>query len=191
MIKIKCPLILASGSPRRKDILQTMGLNFTIDVSDADEDFTGAPDETVMELSLRKAKAVAPRHEDAYVLAADTLVYNGALLGKPGSYEKSIEMLKALRGQWHSVFTGITLIHHRSGNVIQRACETRIHFVDMTDEDIHAYVMTGEPLDKAGAYAIQGLGGMFIDRIEGSYSNAVGLPMADVREMICEMNELV
>ena len=134
MIKIKCPLILASGSPRRKDILQTMGLNFTIDVSDADEDFTGAPDETVMELSLRKAKAVAPKHEDAYVLAADTLVYNGALLGKPGSYEKSIEMLKALRGQWHSVFTGITLIHHRSGNVIQRACETRIHFVDMTDE---------------------------------------------------------
>ncbi len=183
------PLILASGSPRRKEILETMGLEFTVDVSDADEHFTGAPDEMVMELSRRKAAAVAPRHEAALILAADTIVYDGQVLGKPHTAERAEQMLSELAGRWHDVYTGLTLIDTRTGRTISRADRTRVHFVEMTKAEIAAYAATGEPLDKAGAYGIQGRGGMFIDRIEGSYSNVVGLPMALLRDMLHEMGE--
>jgi len=189
MIELKLPFILASGSPRRKEILDTMGIPYIVDVSDADEAFCGGPKEAVLELSYRKAKSVASRHEDAIVLAADTLVYADKVLGKPESREHAIEMLQMLSGRWHSVFTGLALMHPRSGRIVRRVCETRVHFVEMTPEDIEAYVDTNEPLDKAGAYGIQGLGGMFIDRIEGSYSNVVGLPMSVLREMLSEMNK--
>lgn len=181
------PLILASGSPRRKEILATMGLEYTIDVSDADESFSGAPDEMVMELSCRKAAAVAPRHEAALILAADTIVYDGHVLGKPHTAERAEQMLAELSGRWHDVYTGLTLINTQTGRVISRADRTRVHFVEMTKDEIAAYAATGEPLDKAGAYGIQGRGGMFIDKIEGSYSNVVGLPMALLRDMLHEM----
>ena len=189
MIELKLPLILASGSPRRKEILTTMGLPFTVDVSEVDETFVGDPQDAVQELSCRKAKAVAARHDDALILAADTLVCTDeAVLGKPGTPERAVEMLEELSGKWHSVYTGMTLLHPRSGRMIQRVCGTRVHFVEMTQAQIHAYVDSKEPIDKAGAYGIQGLGGMFVDRIEGCYFNVVGLPMSDVREMLEEMN---
>ena len=191
MIKMKRPLILASGSPRRKEILETMGIAYTVDVSDVDENCIASPEEMVMELSERKAKAVAARHADALVLAADTLVFGDEVLGKPRSPEHAVQMLRKLSGNWHSVFTGLTLIDTRTGTCIRRADQTRVHFVEMTDADIEAYVATKEPLDKAGAYGIQGQGGMFIDRIEGSYSNVVGLPMALLRSMLEEMNGLI
>ena len=98
-------------------------------------------------------------------------------------------MLAALSGRWHSVYTGVTMIDTRSGRTLSRADVTRVHFVALTAEDIDAYVATGEPLDKAGAYGIQGRGGMLIDRIEGSYSNVVGLPMALVRSMLLELEK--
>lgn len=182
-------IVLASGSPRRKEILETMGIPYVVDVSDADEAFIGMPAETVMELSKRKALAVAKHHADAVVLAADTLVFAEHVLGKPKTEEAARAMLRELSGKWHSVFTGVTLINTESGKRISRADETRVHFVQMTDDEIDAYVATGEPLDKAGAYGIQGRAGMFIDRIEGSYSNVVGLPMALVRDMLAEMTK--
>lgn len=186
---MKLPLILASGSPRRKELLSNMGLEYTVDVSDVDEHTTGAPDQMVIELSGRKARAVAQRHSHAYVLAADTLVYgNGSILGKPDSPEHAAGMLRALSGAWHEVYTGLTLIDTETGLTLQQSDCTRVHFVPLTDEEIEAYVATKEPLDKAGAYGIQGIAGMFIDRIEGSYSNVVGLPMALLRRMLKDMN---
>ncbi len=187
MFDIECPFILASGSPRRKEILQTMGLSYTVDVSEVDETATGSPEEMVIELSQRKARAVAARHENALILAADTLVYGNAVLGKPETTEMAHEMLAELSGNWHSVYTGLTLIHTGSGRVISRAEMTHVHFMELSASEIDAYIATGEPMDKAGAYGIQGIGGMFIDRIEGSYSNVVGLPMATLRSMLKEM----
>ena len=189
MITQKCPLILASGSPRRREILDTMGLAFSVDVSNADESFAGTPEEMVLELSLRKAQAVAPRHSGALILAADTIVYGREVLGKPHSAGEARRMLVELSGSWHSVYTGVTLMDTRSGKTLSRADVTRVHFVALTSKDIDAYVATGEPFGKAGSYAIQGRGGMLIDRIEGSYSNVVGLPMALVRSMLLELEE--
>ena len=187
MINLARPLILASGSPRRKEILDTMGLSYTVDISDADESFFSDPESTVLELSRRKAQAVAANHKDSIILAADTLVFCREVLGKPKDAAHAREMLRALSGDWHSVFTGVTLIDTASGKMISKADMTRVHFVDLSDEEISAYVASGEPLDKAGAYGIQGMGGMFIDKIEGSYSNVVGLPMALVRSMLMEI----
>ena len=141
----------------------------------------------VAELSRRKAEAVAARHADSLVLAADTIVCDGGMLGKPATPERAEQMLSELSGRWHSVFTGLTLIDTAAGRTLTRVCETRVHFVQMTPQEIRDYVATGEPLDKAGAYGIQGRGGMFVDRIEGSYSNVVGLPMAQLREMFSEI----
>ena len=142
----------------------------------------------VVELSGRKAQAVVKKHSNALVLAADTLVYgDGKVLGKPEGPEDAFAMLRALSGEWHDVFTGLTLINTKTGKCIQ-SCEcTRVHFVALSDEEIHAYIETKDPLDKAGAYGIQGMAGMFIDRIDGSYSNVVGLPMAALRRMLIEM----
>lgn len=190
MLSLQLPLILASGSPRRKELLALMGLSYTVDVSEVDESFEGTPADAVAELSRRKASAVAERHDSALVLAADTLVYGSEVLGKPGSPEQAKQMLCALSGNWHSVFTGVTLINTKTGKSLTRVDETRVHFVPLTQEEIDAYVATGDPLDKAGAYGIQGMGGMFVDRIEGSYSNVVGLPMAMLRQMLAQMNEL-
>lgn len=189
-MKQTLPLILASGSPRRKEILETMGLTYTVDISEVDESFDGAPADTVLELSKRKAQAVAQRHPDALVLAADTLVFGDTVLGKPGTAERAAEMLAALSGNWHCVYTGMTLINTQCGKVYQKADCTRVHFVNMTEDEIHAYASSCEPIDKAGAYAIQGAAGMFIDRIEGSYSNVVGLSMTALRELLHEAGQM-
>ena len=191
MIPLKRSLILASGSPRRKEILETMGIPYCVDVSDVDESFSASPEDMVLELSARKARAVAERHGNALVLAADTLVFGDEVLGKPKSPEHAAEMLRKLSGSWHSVYTGLTLIDTVTGTCIRKADQTRVHFVKLSEEDIAAYVASGECSDKAGAYGIQGKGGMFIDRIEGSYSNVVGLPMALLRSMLLEMNDLI
>lgn len=191
MITMKRPLILASGSPRRKEILETMGIPYVVDVSDVDESYSSSPEDMVLELSRRKAEAVAGRHQDALVLAADTLVFCDKVLGKPKDADHAKEMLTKLSGNWHSVYTGLTLIDTRTGTCIRRADHTRVHFVEMSAEEIDAYVATKDPLDKAGAYGIQTMGGMFIDKIEGSYSNVVGLPMALLRCMLMEMNDRI
>jgi len=188
MLQLSLPLVLASGSPRRKEILTTMGLDYTIDVSEVDERCSGTPDQMVLTLSERKARAVASRNANALVLAADTLVYGGEnVLGKPDSAENAFEMLRTLSGKWHEVYTGMTLLNTATGKCLRSAVCTRVHFVELSDEEILTYIATGEPLDKAGAYGIQGVAGMFIDAIDGSYSNVVGLPMAQLRQMIKEI----
>ena len=187
MIQPVLPLILASGSPRRRELLDLMGLTYTVETPDVDESFSGRPSETVMEISRRKAAAVAARHSDSIIIAADTLVFADGALGKPHTPERAKEMLRSLAGNWHHVYTGITVINTRSGRVLRNVDKTRVHLVPMTEQEIAAYVATGEPLDKAGAYGIQGMGGMFVDRIDGSYSNVVGLPMSMLRIMLAQV----
>ena len=187
MLKLARPLILASGSPRRKDILDTMGLSYIVDVSDADETFFSDPETMVLELSRRKALAVAEKHASSIILAADTLVFCKEVLGKPQDANHAKEMLHELSGNWHSVYTGVTIIDTHTGRELSKADITRVHFVELSDEEINAYIASGECMDKAGSYAVQGMGGMFIDKIEGSYSNVVGLPMALVRSMLLEI----
>lgn len=187
MIQPVLPLILASGSPRRRELLDLMGLTYTVETPDVDESFSGRPSETVMEISRRKAAAVAARHSDSIIIAADTLVFADGALGKPHTPERAKEMLRSLAGNWHHVYTGITVINTRSGRVLRNVDKTRVHLVPMTEQEIDAYVATGEPMDKAGAYGIQGMGGMFVDRIDGSYSNVVGLPMSMLRIMLAQV----
>lgn len=187
MIQPVLPLILASGSPRRRELLDLMGLTYTVETPDVDESFSGRPSETVMEISRRKAAAVAARHSDSIIIAADTLVFADGALGKPHTPERAKEMLCSLAGNWHHVYTGITVINTRSGRILRNVDKTRVHLVPMTEQEIDAYVATGEPLDKAGAYGIQGMGGMFVDRIDGSYSNVVGLPMSMLRIMLAQV----
>ena len=187
MIQPVLPLILASGSPRRRELLDLMGLTYTVETPDVDESFSGRPSETVMEISRRKAAAVAARHSDSIIIAADTLVFADGALGKPHTPERAKEMLRSLAGNWHHVYTGSTVINTRSGRILRNVDKTRVHLVPMTEQEIDAYVATGEPLDKAGAYGIQGMGGMFVDRIDGSYSNVVGLPMSMLRIMLAQV----
>lgn len=187
MIQPVLPLILASGSPRRRELLDLMGLTYTVETPDVDESFSGRPSETVMEVSRRKAAAVAARHSDSIIIAADTLVFADGALGKPHTPERAKEMLRSLAGNWHHVYTGITVINTRSGRILRNVDKTRVHLVPMMEQEIDAYVATGEPLDKAGAYGIQGMGGMFVDRIDGSYSNVVGLPMSMLRIMLAQV----
>lgn len=187
MVQPVLPLILASGSPRRRELLDLMGLAYTVETPDVDESFSGRPSETVMEISRRKAAAVAARHSDSIIIAADTLVFADGALGKPHTPERAKEMLRSLAGNWHHVYTGITVINTRSGRILRNVDKTRVHLVPMTEQEIDAYVATGEPLDKAGAYGIQGMGGMFVDRIDGSYSNVVGLPMSMLRIMLAQV----
>ena len=187
MIQPVLPLILASGSPRRRELLDLMGLTYTVETPDVDESFSGRPSETVMEISRRKVAAVAARHSDSIIIAADTLVFADGALGKPHTPERAKEMLRSLAGNWHHVYTGITVINTRSGRILRNVDKTRVHLVPMTEQEIDAYVATGEPLDKAGAYGIQGMGGMFVDRIDGSYSNVVGLPMSMLRIMLAQV----
>lgn len=167
-----------------------MGLSYTVDVSDADESFFADPENMVLELSRRKAQAVAAKYDHALILAADTLVFCREVLGKPQNEEHAKAMLRELSGNWHSVYTGVTLINTHTGKMLSRADETRVHFVELSGNEIDSYVSTKECMDKAGAYGIQGMAGMFIDKIEGSYSNVVGLPMALVRSMLLEIGSV-
>ena len=184
------PIVLASGSPRRKELMQMLGLSFETDVSQADEHFAGAPAETVSVLSQRKAAAVAAAHPSAIILAADTLVFvDSDRLGKPKDRGDARRMLQQLSGRWHSVWTGVTVCNTETGLSRTAAEETKVHFLPIGDKEMEAYLSTDEPYDKAGAYAIQGRAGAFIDRIEGSWSNVVGLPLHVAKQLIEEMSE--
>ncbi len=178
-------IILASASPRRRELMGYTGLDFIIQAADVEETGHGTPREIVEQNALLKGRAVAERHPDNVVLSADTVVaVQGQVLGKPKDEEDAVRMLRMLQGVWHEVYTGVTLLwpgHEKTVSDI-----SRVHFSPLTDTVIRRYVRTGEPMDKAGAYALQGIGGMFVDRIEGSYSNVIGLPMAVVRALLME-----
>ena len=176
-------IILASTSPRRKELLEKTGLPFEIVASNYEEDMTLVlpPHELAKHLSKGKADAVAQDYKDAIIIAADTfIVFGDKILGKPHTPKKAKETLAMLSGGTHSIITGFTIIDTQTGKNISRTTETKVHFRKLIIEEIDAYVATGEPLDKAGAYGIQGLGSELVDKIEGSFSNVVGLPVEEV-----------
>ncbi len=177
-------LILASGSPRRRELIALLGIPVQIIPSQAEEAAAGSGREQVAAISRIKCDDVFRRHPDRFVLGADTLVCVGDhILGKPKDEADAARMLRLLSGGWHDVFTGVCLQGPR-GCLDLRVENTRVRFVPLSDEMIARYIRTGEPMDKAGAYAIQGVSGIFISRIEGSPSNVIGLPLALVSEML-------
>lgn len=175
-------LILASASPRRRELLTQAGLEFLIDAADVDERIALTdPEEYVKELSRRKAEAVRKRHseEAAVVLGADTVVVcDGAILGKPVDEKDAFRMLSILSGRAHDVFTGVTLLSE--DDALSFAERTQVVMYDNSEELLRDYIATGEPFDKAGGYGIQGRGTVLVREIHGDYNNVVGLPVARV-----------
>jgi septum formation protein len=178
-------LILASASPRRADLLRAAGIAFEVVPAHIDERAQEGevPATYVERIAKEKAQAVAREHPGAAVLAADTtVVIDGLILGKPANDDDARAMLRRLSGRTHEVLTGVALI--ANGRMEPAVETTRVRFVPMSDGDVDWYVASGEPRGKAGAYAIQGLASRFVDRVEGSYSNVVGLPIVQVWRLL-------
>ena len=177
-------IILASASPRRKELLEQIGLSFQIEPARGEEHITSViPREVVEELSYQKAMEVAELHrdEDALILGADTIVvYDNQIMGKPADEEEAKAMLRQLSGKTHCVFTGVTAVlwENKEKTVRTFSEKTEVTFYPMSEEEIMFYVKTREPMDKAGAYGIQGIGAKYIQAICGDYNNVVGLPVA-------------
>lgn len=212
---IKKRIILGSASPRRRELLEQIGLEFEIVVSDAREHYKSTrPEEIVRELALMKAEHVAKEVErrekeraeqasipgldtgeahlrNVVILGADTIVVrDGQILGKPSDEEAAFSMLKSLQGRMHQVYTGVAVLNFDgSGSLrtISHAEETKVYVHEMTDEEIRRYIAAGESMDKAGAYGVQGRFAAFIDRIEGDYYNVVGLPVAYLYHTVKEL----
>jgi len=183
-------LILASASPRRQELLSSAGISFEVLPSEVDEGFQEgeAPEEYVVRLARRKAEKAGERHKDRWVLAADTVVViDGRILGKPGSRQEAKEMLGMLSDQEHRVITGFCLSRGDSGESREGTVITRVRFKNLSSREIDWYLDTGEPFDKAGAYAIQGKAAFMIKEIRGSYTNVVGLPLTEVIEALQEL----
>ncbi|HSW97808.1 MAG TPA: nucleoside triphosphate pyrophosphatase [Candidatus Saccharimonadales bacterium] len=180
-------IILASTSLQRKEILEKSGIPFIVEASGYVEDMTLplSPQELVMHLSLGKADTVARRNRNAIIIGADTVVtIEGKVFGKPYTPEKAKEMLTILNGKQNTIVTGVTIIDTETGRKEFFIDETKVYFKSMSESAIDAYIQSGEPLDKAGAYAIQGLGADFIEKIEGDSLNAIGLPLDKVLEIV-------
>lgn len=183
-------LILASASPRRRELLAQAGIEFTVETADIDESQLPGEDPVTYttRLAREKAAAVLAKHSgesDVVVLGADTIVtVDGLLLGKPKDADDAARMLRMLSGRPHEVVTGVALLS--AAKTVSHAERTAVFFRPMSEEEIAAYIATGEPMDKAGAYGIQGKAARFIPRIEGDYSNVVGLPVAAVSGMLTE-----
>lgn len=182
-------LLLASSSPRRCELLKMAGYDFTVVPANVDEDylFGTAPIQIVELLSLRKAKAVAKENPSAVVLAFDTIVVlNGQVLGKPQDKADAKAMLKQLSGNVHQVYTGYCIL---SGTAILQGHEcTSVEFYPLDKSEIDAYAATGEPLDKAGAYGIQGRGALLVKRIDGDFYNVMGLPIGKINRILIDMH---
>ncbi len=177
-------LILASGSPRRRELLAYLGIPFAVIPSDAEESATGPGLERVAELARLKGADVFAGYPALPVLSADTLVcLDDQILGKPEDTADAQRMLALLSGRWHSVYTGVCL-RLPGGTLLERVETTRVKFRHMNTQEISLYVRTGEPMDKAGAYGMQQIGGMFVERIEGSPTNVIGLPLATVATLL-------
>lgn len=194
-------LILASGSPRRAEILTSVGWGFTKDSADIDETAlpNELPEDYVQRLALEKAYAVARKYDDAIILGADTtVVINRQIIGKPVDLADAKRMLKMLSGNWHEVLTGVAIVKSmlpamadkQNAGFIKHVVgiqKTRVKFTEMSDEEIEFLAEKGEPLDKAGAYAVQAQAALFIEGIEGDYWNVVGLPVSLVYGLIQDL----
>jgi len=184
-------LILASKSPRRKHLLEQVGINIKISPSNIDEGAISIqdPEEYVKTLSFLKADKTALIYPHSWILGADTIVVvQDQILGKPKSKTQAFEMLNNLNNCEHSVYTGFCLLNQKQGITIKQSVETNVFFKSLSTSEINWYINTGEPFDKAGAYAIQGIGAFLIHRICGSYSNVVGLPVCEVIQKLMELN---
>jgi septum formation protein len=182
----KADFILASASPRRRELLAQLGLSFMVVPSSLQESNQSGmrPHVHATYFAEAKAKEVANRHPHEWILGADTIVVLGQeILGKPADFTEASSMLSRLAGQNHRVITSICLIHASMEVVESEWVETKVFMRSLSVEDIEGYIRTGEPMDKAGAYGIQGIGGCLVQRIEGSYSNVVGLPLCETLEL--------
>ncbi len=181
-------IILASGSPRRKQLLKTLGLSFEVDISDMDETFNPrlGPRKQAEVLSFEKARAVGKRYGDAIVIAADTIVALGQeMIAKPEDIQEARRMLRRLSGKTHVVFTGVTIFDTSAKKIITESEATKVTFKHITRNELWLYPEKEHVLDKAGGYAAQGLGGfLFIEKIEGDFYNVVGLPMQLLVKML-------
>lgn len=181
------PMVLASASPRRQELLGFYGIPFQVVPSGANEDAAGDGKTQVRELARRKCMDVAARCPGRLVLAADTLVcVEDQVLGKPQNEEDALRMLRLLSGRSHQVHTGVC-IACPDGTVIDRVATTEVTFLPVGDELLRRYIATGEPMDKAGAYAIQGRAGAFIQSIQGSPTNVIGLPLEVLTEVFTQL----
>ncbi|MCG7410201.1 Maf family protein [Paenibacillus sp. ACRRX] len=184
-------LVLASSSPRRQELIQTFGLPYVVEPSDADESLEEhwTPQDTVEQLALRKASTIVEirqaRRDEGIVIGSDTVVvHDRMILGKPHDDSDAFRMLSMLQGKAHDVFTGVACIDVRTGNTLVRHRHTRVWMRHLNNAQIERYIASGEPRDKAGSYGIQGLGATIVDRIEGCYFNVVGLPVSLLAEML-------
>jgi len=179
-------LVLASGSPRRRDLLQRAGLLFDVAPTDVDESPRPGESARAMALRLAEAKAAAAGAPGALVIGADTIVVrDGIGLGKPVDDAEAVEMLRSLSGRSHEVVTAFAVL--RGEDRVVRAVSTEVRFRPLTEVVIADYVATGEPRDKAGSYGIQGIGAMLVEGISGSYTNVVGLPLVEVLDAIAQL----
>jgi septum formation protein len=184
-------LILASASPRRAELLRQIGLDFQVVASLIAEDLPAdpvAPERLVMDLATAKVKQVARGRADGVIIGADTIVFlENQVLGKPGSAAEAVTMLTRLSGKTHQVFTGLGVFDGATDRLITDFAMTEVVFRTLCNHEIQAYVRTGEPLDKAGAYGIQGRGALLVEKINGCYFNVVGLPIG---KLVVILNEL-
>jgi septum formation protein len=185
----KRTIVLASASPRRKELLEKIGLKFMIDPSDYPEDryWDLSPLEQAKAISLGKARVAAQKYPEAIIIAADTFgVMGSRILGKPRNAREASQMLQSMSGKSHRVITGFTVLDASRNKSITRIVETRVYFKPLSLSEINNYIKSGEPLDKAGAYAIQGLGSLLVEKIKGDYYNVVGLPLQALAEVLKE-----
>ncbi len=186
-------VVLASASPQRLQLLEQLGLNPLVQPVAVDEidDPQMSPAILVRENAMLKAWAAANECGDAVIIAADTVVaLNNKLMGKPGDAIEAVTMLRQLSGKTHSVYTAVCLIDTATGAMTCGQKASLVTFSKIDDSDINAYIATGEPLDKAGAYGIQGIGGMFVERIDGDYGTVVGLSLSLLRQLAINLREI-
>ena len=187
MVTTSGRFILASASARRIELLSLLGLRFEIMPSNVDEKFMKgeAPRDHVLRLSEEKAKMASALHPEAWVMGADTIVIiNGDVLGKPRTPDEAKEMLGRLSGQIHKVFTGFTVARKSADILIRDAVESSVRFREIPEDEMAWYIRSQEPYDKAGGYAVQGMGAFFIKEIYGSYTNVMGLPLCEVVDVL-------
>ena len=184
-------IILASTSPRRKELLSKTGLAFEVVPGKYEEDMTlpMSPHDLAQFLSRGKAESLVSDFPNSIIISGDTfLSFEDKVLGKPHTPERAYEMLKMLSGNMHYVITGFTIIDTETGQNISKSVGSKVFFKEMTDEEIHEYIATGEPLEKAGGYAIQGMAGAFVANLSGSYSGVVGLPLCETVALLKRFN---
>lgn len=182
-------IFLASASPRRAELLAQIGLKFKVYPSDVDEtvDISLSAEDVVRNLSYKKAQSVTEKVDrNSIVIGADTIVFKDAILGKPENEIQAFDMLSSLQGHWHEVITGVTVFNSLDLSYSIDFEKTYVKMKRLEESTIKAYIKTGEPMDKAGAYGIQGIGALFIERIEGCYFNVVGLPLLKLSTMLEE-----